>query len=233
MEYITGIHALNIDCSQETPGDWHTSALKWEKLTVSQVETSYFGDYGLEYDVTIPEHNGVFTVANHIRAVLDLMVSDSLYLVKGMRENFISNEMYIEEIFEKVYELRFLNHWNKIYEFMRREYFRKWSLFVSEKWREKEKWVGAQCKVCSDIIFYDGIKTMYHCTCRSLRFGWSGCQRVIGEPERYRILLNADFVETAFNYDDKCYVNFEVKRFIDHNEDLEHEASFVPASCNI
>ena len=29
MKYISGINALNLPCSLDTCGDWHTSALQW------------------------------------------------------------------------------------------------------------------------------------------------------------------------------------------------------------
>lgn len=32
MLYITGVHALNIECELDTTGDWHTSALSWDAI---------------------------------------------------------------------------------------------------------------------------------------------------------------------------------------------------------
>lgn len=129
MVYISGIHALNLNCNLDTPGDWHQSALRWEKLTLRDTSESIFGEYGLEYNKTVPDHKEHFCVANHIRAILDLISEGSFSLAKGMRENFICNEKYTEEIFNKVILLKNSPNWNEIHEFMRREYYRKWSTF--------------------------------------------------------------------------------------------------------
>jgi len=51
MEYITGIHALNIPCKLDTSGDWHASALKWEKISTAESKDSLFGDYGIEQNI--------------------------------------------------------------------------------------------------------------------------------------------------------------------------------------
>ena len=42
MEYITGIHALNLNCAIETCGDWHQSALRWEKIHKEKTEERFF-----------------------------------------------------------------------------------------------------------------------------------------------------------------------------------------------
>ena len=48
MEYISGIHALNLPCELETCGDWHTSALQWKRPLMRESNGSLFGDYGIE-----------------------------------------------------------------------------------------------------------------------------------------------------------------------------------------
>ncbi|WP_273235640.1 hypothetical protein [Ileibacterium valens] len=30
MQYLTGIHALNLNCDLGTPGDWHQSGIRWD-----------------------------------------------------------------------------------------------------------------------------------------------------------------------------------------------------------
>lgn len=129
MKYITGVHALNLNCSLDTTGDWHQSALRWEKLTLRDTKDSIFKEYGLEYDKNIPGRTETFCVANHIRAILDLIEEGKFSLVKGMRDNFICNEKYTLEVFNKVIKLKNQPNWNEIHEFMRREYFREWSEF--------------------------------------------------------------------------------------------------------
>lgn len=46
MQYISGIHALNIEDSTNACGDWHTSALNWASIQLKDSEKSIFGDWG-------------------------------------------------------------------------------------------------------------------------------------------------------------------------------------------
>jgi len=49
MQYITGIHALNIPCSLDTTGDWHSSWIQWKHPRIRDTEDSIFGEYGLVF----------------------------------------------------------------------------------------------------------------------------------------------------------------------------------------
>lgn len=129
MLYITGIHALNLPCSLLTCGDWHQSALQWEKPFFRNTEDSVFKDYGIEQGKTIPEHSEVFNVANHIRALLDMLELGQFALAQGMRDDFICNNDYTYEIFSQVIKLRNSPHWDKINNFMGKEYFKQWLKF--------------------------------------------------------------------------------------------------------
>ena len=126
MRYITGIHALNLPCSLETCGDWHRSAIQWSQPTFRESKHSFFGAYGVEMDVSIPEHSETFAVANHIRALLDLLEAGKFSIAQGMNKDFICNDSYTEEIFEKVASMKSLPHWYEIDCFMGREYYGKW-----------------------------------------------------------------------------------------------------------
>jgi len=55
-------------------GDWHTSGSNWDNIVLLDSDESIFGDYGIEQGKIIPENKGVFNVANHIRALLDILV---------------------------------------------------------------------------------------------------------------------------------------------------------------
>ena len=51
MEYITGQYALNLSCSLNTTGDWHTSALNWKNVytlfgRLSAIGVDYYGIVG-------------------------------------------------------------------------------------------------------------------------------------------------------------------------------------------
>ena len=126
MRYITGIHALNLNCSLLTCGDWHCSALKWENITYRNSEDSIYGDYGIESCSTVPEHEGTYAAANHIRALLDLLELGNFSAAQGMNEDYICNDAYTEEVFDKVFLMNSLPAWPQIDEFMGREYHGEW-----------------------------------------------------------------------------------------------------------
>ena len=138
MKYLTGIHALNLNCCLDTCGDWHKSALNWNDLDLRESEGSFFGDYGIETNHTIPEHTGKYCVANHIRALLDLILDRNFAVAQGMNKDFICNDKYNSEIFEKVCSLRNLSYWNEISDFMGKEYMMEWVNFLSEKGSDKK-----------------------------------------------------------------------------------------------
>lgn len=79
MKYITGYKALNLPCSLETTGDWHQSSMDWENIVFSNSEDSIFGDFGIEYCYSVPNHIGEkIATANTLRAILDLMQTTQL-----------------------------------------------------------------------------------------------------------------------------------------------------------
>ena len=123
MKYITGLHALNIPCSLLTCGDWHQSAIQWKKPYFRDSNDSVFKDYGIELDKKIPEHKEKYNVANHIRAILDLLEIGNFSLAQGMNKDFICNDKYTEEVFGQIMKLKNTSHWDKIDIFMGKEYF--------------------------------------------------------------------------------------------------------------
>lgn len=133
MKYVTGIHALNLPCELDTDGDWHCSGLQWERPTFADSDKSIFGLYGIEYDKEIPEHTGKFAVANHIRALLDMLDKGQFGYAQGMRDDFIDSDDYTDEVFEKVLMLKDNDNWNEISDFMGSEYYMKWVNFIKNK----------------------------------------------------------------------------------------------------
>lgn len=129
MLYVSGIHALNLPCSLLTCGDWHVGAICWDDLVLLNSKESIFGNYGIEKDKTIPENEGIFNVANHIRALLDLLAQGKFSLAQGMNRDFICNDLYTQEIFKKVSLMRDLSNWDDIDRFMGKEYYSKWLEF--------------------------------------------------------------------------------------------------------
>ncbi|MDR0963141.1 MAG: hypothetical protein LBM60_00810 [Clostridium sp.] len=126
MKYITGQHALNITCSLLTCGDWHQSSLQWDNPLFRESTESVFGTYGIENNITIPNHTETFHVANHIRALLDLIEMGKFSLAQGMNKDFICNDCYTTEIFNLIMLLWDSPFWSDIDKFMGKEYLSAW-----------------------------------------------------------------------------------------------------------
>ena len=133
MEYITGIHALNLNCSLDTPGDWHQSAIQWHTLKTKKTNETVWADYGIETNSHIPENPGTFYTANHVRACLDLIYDGNFITIQGMRDNFIAHDKYNSEIFERIITLITHDNWKNIDNFMCKEYLMKWVRFKKTK----------------------------------------------------------------------------------------------------
>lgn len=131
MLYISGIHALNLPCKLDTCGDWHKSAIQWEQLTIRDSNLSIFKNYGIEANKKIPKHNGFYNVANHIRALLDLIEEGRFSIATGMNKDFICNDAYSNEIFSKVIYFKNKPNWSKINDFMKREYRSDWLDYIN------------------------------------------------------------------------------------------------------
>ena len=136
MLYISGIHALNIDCNLLTTGDWHRRAIHWDVLLqrLRESENSIFGNYGIERNKTLSfiDEQPVYNVANHIRACLDLIEEGNFSVAQGMNNDFICNDEYDEEIFNKVMLLKNKKNWHDIDHFMEKEYKMKWLRFKKQ-----------------------------------------------------------------------------------------------------
>lgn len=126
MKYISGIPALNVLCSLDTPGDWHAPSVDWKTLELYESEEMFFKNYGIEKNKTIPQNTQKYNVANHVRAILDMFQLNNFTYFKGMRNNFIETDKYDDEIFQKVYSMKVLPNWEKIDAFMEKEYMLKW-----------------------------------------------------------------------------------------------------------
>ena len=133
MQYVTGMQALNIPCNLNTSGDWHGCCMDWAHPNLRESVGSFFGDYGIEGPKKIPEHEELFFVANHIRALLDLLYEQKFIDARGMRNDYICDEEADREIFSKIMQMRKLPYWEEINHFMEREYFSRWADFLKEQ----------------------------------------------------------------------------------------------------
>ena len=132
MKYLTGIHALNLPCKLLNGGDWHMSALRWKKLTIRDTDNSPFGLYGLEYNREIPDNEGKYTIANHIRAMIDMIYEEDFSNANCVQDYI--EEPYRLELFNKIWELKDKPNWKTIDKFMEKEYELKWLY-----WKRDEK----------------------------------------------------------------------------------------------
>ena len=127
MKYISDVYALNIPCSLNTCGDWHYDVLDLlPDYKMKDSQDSIFGEWGIE------EHDGK-KVANHIRAILDMLSDNKTGYLKGFYDDFISTEEYDNILMEKVYELRNFSNWNNINDLMKKELRVKWIKYLEEK----------------------------------------------------------------------------------------------------
>jgi hypothetical protein len=129
MLYLTGIHALNVSCELITCGDWHEPSINWNNIVLLESEGSLYGDYGIEKNKKIPENEGLYNVANHIRALLDLLYAGRYSTAQGMKDDFICNDSYSPEVFQKVIMQRNRETWPQTDRFMGKEYSREWLEF--------------------------------------------------------------------------------------------------------
>lgn len=155
MKYVSGLFALNLPCDLKTTGDWHTSALDWGRVKLSDSELSIFTDYGIERGRAIPDHKGKYNVANHIRAILDLMSEKRFDLISNFRNDFICNEAYREEFFRQAAKLL---PDEEIADFMHRHYGRLWRQCIG--WNPAKKvavdvaWQEKHGEVMADFLKY-------------------------------------------------------------------------------
>lgn len=140
MEYITGYAALNAPVAQDTPGDWHMSAVNWSSPLRLDDDESPFGDWGI-LDAKLPQLGlGQVRIASNVRACLDLIEQGYFETAGGMREYFISNERYTPVIFEMLVQLEHRSDWEDIDSFLCREYGMDWIRFKERRmnWNEWE-----------------------------------------------------------------------------------------------
>ena len=116
--YVSGLHALNIPCSLHTSGDWHRGSLDWDNPYTRDTRDSVFGDWGIE------EHE-IGKVANHIRAVLDILEEGKkIPLINTFHYDFISTSEYDDIIREKSLMLQHLPHYPTIKEVIDRNLYK-------------------------------------------------------------------------------------------------------------
>ncbi len=130
MRYITDIHALNLPCSLGTTGDWHRFGIQWKEPRMLATEDLPWGTWGIECDSdsNIPEHeNKRFSVANHVRAIADMIALGRFSVAQGSSEDYLDGHDYDEEIVTHIAMLKDTDNWDDISRFMEQEYGETWT----------------------------------------------------------------------------------------------------------
>lgn len=136
MKYLTGIHALNLSCSLDTCGDWHSKSINWKHPDFRESNQSTLKDYGIEKNKSVKYLNTkqTYNVANHIRALLDMLIVGNYGYAQGLKDEYICNDKYTYEIFQYVIKLKNEKNWDEINNFMEKEYKLKWLDFLEENY---------------------------------------------------------------------------------------------------
>ncbi len=100
--------------------------MDWSHLTLKESNGSIWGEYGIEGPKVIPDNKEKHYVANHIRALLDMLCDRNFSDAQGMKDDYIGNDKYDEEIFRQVTKMKDLPYWADIDSFMEKEYLLRW-----------------------------------------------------------------------------------------------------------
>ena len=83
------------------------------------------------------EHPGPHKVANHIWAILDMLIDSQSGYAQGMRKDFIYNDSLVSEIFEQTLKPKGLPHWAEINDFMGHEHGLRWLSYLKSLLSER------------------------------------------------------------------------------------------------
>lgn len=98
MQFITGLHALQCPCTLNTPGDTRHASVDWTYPALADTETAFFGDYGVETDKEVARLSGTRNVANHLRAVLDLLYEGKFKDLAGLFHSVLFREAEVNRM---------------------------------------------------------------------------------------------------------------------------------------
>ena len=87
----------------------------------------------------MPEHPEPHKVANHIWAILDMLIDSQSGYAQGMRKDFICNDSLDSGIFEQTLKLKGLPHWAEINDFMGYEHGLRWLSYLKKNHLEPFK----------------------------------------------------------------------------------------------
>lgn len=136
MRYITGLISFGIPCNEDSCGTWMFTKSDfsnpdyvWER----ESSDSPFKDAGIEKDKIVLAYGdeSLYNVAVHSRAYLDILYEKKFKLLDGLFYDYIQSKTCRYIIFCEVYDkLRKLDGFDKINEFMSKEFGNAWLSFA-------------------------------------------------------------------------------------------------------
>lgn len=142
MEYLTGVLALQIPCELDSVGTWNFTKKDFhdDKLfIVRESDDSKLKGYGIEEHKIIPyktdeEDGKLYSVANHVRAYLDLLCDRQFDTLKDLFYSSIKSKKCRAEIFRRVYDM-YKDGTMSVpeYQFMEKEFGNAWFSYVQSR----------------------------------------------------------------------------------------------------
>ena len=126
LRYITGIHALAVPPCRALKD---ASGIQWDHIQRRDAGGSYWGvDASIEPH-RIPEHDGIYPVATHTQACLDLLELGDFDHLHGICGGLIGLDEYSTGFFLRVMKFRDIPRWPEINALLEKEYPEQWPAY--------------------------------------------------------------------------------------------------------
>jgi transcriptional regulator with XRE-family HTH domain len=147
IKYLSMMFALNVTPKTytKTSGDWHRFNFfsQPRRIEFTCIDDNPLGAWGIDNNVEIPTFgNGKpkkYKVANHLRALLDMLYYNRLLSAQGMKHDYIVTDEYNKVFFQKVKLLLALAHWSEIDQLMDNEFGVEWRKYKRDMKINSEK----------------------------------------------------------------------------------------------
>ena len=136
MKYVSGYYAmpLYVDPNDMSCGLWTETESLYSDINNKLYETegNPMGDYGIFENQEVPGQIGLYWVANHIRAYLDMLYYEEFEMLEDLYYEAINDPRMMHLIFELVFKYKLYEN-PKVCEFLAEEFeslFRSYILTV-------------------------------------------------------------------------------------------------------